>query len=93
MIYFSLLAFSFFTVSIRAFQQINVTHGHWRRIPPTSYLFALGDILVVTGIVNVTTDGGSLWLAAFAMGTGGWLGCFASMFLTRRLNKSRNKCA
>ena len=86
MIYLSLLAFSFCNVSVRAFQQINVTHGHWHRIPPTSYLFSLADILVVLGIVDIGVNGGSVWLAAFAMGTGGWAGCFASMYLQRWLN-------
>jgi hypothetical protein len=84
--YLLLGVFSFFNVAVRAFQQINVTHGHWKRIPPTSYLFALGDILVIMGIVDISLmEDGSILLAALAMGTGGWAGCFFSMWLSIRL--------
>ncbi len=87
MTYLLLFLFTFGNVAVRAFQQINVTHGHWKRIPPTSYAFAMFDALVITSIVNVAATGGSLLFAIVAMGTGGWMGCFFSMWLSHHLNR------
>lgn len=85
-LYLVLLVSSFLNVAVRAFQQINVTRGHYWRIPPTSYLFALGDALVMTNIVAVVIQEASITLAVIAMGTGGWMGCFVAMTATRHLD-------
>ena len=86
MIYLTLFAVTFGNVAVRAFQQINVTHGHYKRIPATSYLFAAFDFLVITSMVRVDPSLLPGLLAVLAMGTGGWMGCFASMRLTGYLN-------
>jgi hypothetical protein len=85
MSYLVLFCITFANVAVRAFQQINVTHGHYRRIPATSYLFATFDWMLITGVVGVSMSGGNMWIAIGAMGTGGWIGCFFSMWLSGKL--------
>ena len=87
MIYLALFAVSLGNVSVRAFQQINVTHGHYRRIPATSYVFATFDALVFLNLYQVVSDDASVYIAILAMGTGGWMGCFLSMWTTKHLNR------
>ena len=87
MIYLTLFAITFGGVAIRAFQQINVAHGHRRRIPVTSYLYATFDVMFFSQMLFVIMNGGNLFLVIVASGTGGWTGCFASMWLTEHLNK------
>jgi hypothetical protein len=84
-IYFLVFLFVFGNVAVRAFQQINVIHRHWLRIPPTSYAFALFDVLVVLSLVDVAIEAHSKTLTVFAAGTGGWMGCFFAMWLSKRL--------
>ena len=87
MIYLTVYFLTFGNVAVRAFQQINVTHGHWKRIPPTSYAFATFDVLVVLSLVEVAVGSHSKIYTILAAGTGGWMGCFFAMWLTKHLNK------
>lgn len=77
---------NFLNVFIRAFQQRNVAHLHYRWVMPTSAVFAVADMVV---IASVAALGPSLmmWLG---LALGGGLGCMASMkvhekLVTRRL--------
>jgi hypothetical protein len=87
MVYLTLFVVTFGGVAVRAFQQINVTHGHYDRIPVTSYLFATFDVLMLTNIITIVLDGAAIFPAIAAMGTAGWMGCFTSMWLQKHLNE------
>ena len=67
--------------SCKSFQQINVTGKKWKFIPPTSYVFACFELLLLSGGVGVVSGEGSILVAAGAMGTGAWIGCFISIWI------------
>lgn len=85
MSYLALFATTFCLVAIRSFQQINVIHRHWLRVPPTSYAYAYGDLMTLYLGVDIITAGKSLPMAALFMGTGAWMGCYFSMWVQGRL--------
>jgi hypothetical protein len=82
-LYPAILVFAgqFLNVFVRAFQQRNVAHLHYKWVMPTSAVFALGDMVVILSVVAV---GPSLttWLA---LAMGGGLGCLLSMKTHERL--------
>jgi len=85
--YLQLFASSLFLVTCKAFQQENVLHRHWRLIPPTSYVFAAAELVLLHGGYRVITSG-SLWVGALgvlSLGTGAWLGCYLAMFIHDRM--------
>lgn len=71
---------TFLYVMFRALQQLNVVHGHYIRIIPTSFAMGIGDVVLVLLIVKTQ----SLWMG-ITNGIGGTLGCYAAMYLTKRL--------
>jgi hypothetical protein len=72
-------------VAVRAFQQINVTHGYYARVPFTSMVFAFFDMLTIGYTATVFIDGGSWLFMWMALGSAGAIGCLASMYLNKRL--------
>jgi len=64
-------------VFLRSMQQQNVIHANWILIAPISMLMAFGDAFIISA---VATHGVDLW---WAMGIGGFTGCWASMWLHR----------
>jgi hypothetical protein len=91
MTYLVLYAVVYGAVAVRSFQQINVTHYHWGRIPITSYVFGLFEVMMYANMIDIVLQGKSLILAVLAMGTGGWTGCFTSMYIAERMGKSKEK--
>lgn len=84
MVYLLLFCVVVVGVSVRSFQQINVTKGHYIRIPPTSYAFAAMEILTV---VNIAKGEYNMLLMIVVMGTAGWIGNYASMWFSGKLDK------
>lgn len=68
-------------VFLRAWQQINVIHGYYARVFPTSLLMGLVDVGLILIIVRADT----LWLGV-ANGIGGATGCVCAMYLHKRLS-------
>ena len=87
MIYLKLWALSYALVAVRAFQQKNVMGDYYWRALPTSYVFAGMDLMAL--YFGLDQFGEDPWPTVFAMGTGGWMGCWTSMFLHRKLNTYR----
>ena len=72
-------------VFLRAFQQQNVIHANWFWIAPISMMMAYGDAFIID---MVATYGRQVW---WAMGVGGFTGCWSSMYLHRKyLRKDKN---
>ena len=84
MIYLILFLISFGGVAIRAFQQLNIAHGRFKLIIPTSYCFGLAEVLLISN-VSVYEN---LWLTVFAIGTGGWMGSFLSLAINGKLKRA-----
>lgn len=74
-------------VAVRAFQQINVTHGYYARVPLTSAVFAFFDMLTIGYTATVFIEGGSWLLMWIALGSAGAMGCMASMWFNRKLRE------
>lgn len=70
-------------IFLKAFQQQNVIHGNWWWVVPTSSAMALGEIFV---IFQVAQQGIDFWLW-LAVAMGGGLGCIASMWCHRLMNR------
>lgn len=86
MLYAMLFAASFGSVALKAFQQLSVIHERHFLIPPVSYGMALFDVLIISQVAFSTmVNGESVWMIALVTGTGGWLGCFGSMAVHRRV--------
>ena len=71
---------TFLYVMFRALQQLNVVHGHYVRIIPTSLAMGVGDVVLVLLIVKTQS-----LMMGLTNGVGGALGCYAAMYLTKRL--------
>jgi hypothetical protein len=71
---------TFVYVMLRALQQLNVVHGYYFRIIPTSLGMGFGDVLLVVLIIKTQT----LWMG-LTNGIAGACGCYAAMYLTKRL--------
>lgn len=83
MIYLSLFVISFCGVSVRAFQQLNVAHKRYFWIVPTSYLFGVFEVLLIANVANYQ----NLFMTVLALGTGGWAGCYFSLFVNGKLKQ------
>lgn len=74
----------FVAVFAKAFQQRNVAFVNYKAVMPISYVLALADVGVI-GLVALEAVSANEWkdmlLMAFAIGTGGGLGCLAAMRL------------
>ena len=75
---------SFFYIGLRAFQQLNVTHGRYLWVPPATASMAVMEILSVVTLVK--SD--SLW-AAVPMTLGGVLGCWLAMYANSRIKERK----
>ena len=91
--YLSLFLAALGLTSCKSFQQINVNERKVRLIPPTSYVFALFELLLLKGGFGVISGQGSILVASFAMGTGAWIGCFVSIWIHDRLERGNGKNA
>ena len=91
--YLSLFLAALGLTSCKSFQQINVSERKVRLIPPTSYVFAFFELLLLQGGIGVVTGEGSIWIASFSMGTGAWVGCLISIWIHDRLERGNGKNA
>lgn len=85
MSYLAMFVLTFMLVAVKAFQQINVIRGHWLRIIPTSYIFAMCTLGEIYFGVNVVMGELEFLPSALAMGTAGWSGSHFSMWVQGRL--------
>lgn len=86
---FLLSAFvTFAYVFLRAFQQLNVVHGHYWRVPLTSIAMGVGDVLLVVFIVKADSI-----LIGVTNGIGGAAGCVLAMWISARWRKRTNQRA
>ena len=84
MIWLKLWFMSLCLVGVRAFQQKNVMGDHYARIVPTSYAFALCDMAVVySGLQTWVSDP---LFTVLSIGTGAWMGCWASLYIHKKLD-------
>ena len=86
--YLMLFISTFLEVFARAAQQLNVVHYKWERIPIISYLMAATKYVIVSFIaIQAYTEAAPLEavFAIITMGTGGWIGAYAAMYLHRRM--------
>lgn len=77
---------NFVNVFVRAFQQRNVAHLHYKWVIPTSAMFALGDMIVISSVAMLGPSP-IMWLA---LALGGGLGCLASMKVHEKLVKHKS---
>jgi Na+/melibiose symporter-like transporter len=75
-----LFSASFVYIGLKSFQQLNVQHGKYLLIVPTSLLMAFAEVTVVVGVVKAD----SIW-AAVPIGCGAGLGCMIAMMTHRRM--------
>jgi hypothetical protein len=68
-------------VFLRAFQQQNVIHANWLMVAPISMAMAFGDAYIISAVAE---HGLKLW---WAMGIGGFTGCWVSMWAHRKYFK------
>lgn len=74
---------AFCVVALRAFQQQNVIHGHYKLAVITSYGLAFADIAIVLSVVAVG------WPAAMWIGTGGAFGVTFAMYCHNRFIRKK----
>ena len=79
----TLLIATFLTVFLLAFQQQNVTHGHYALAAGTSFLIATAQFAMIRGVSTGAPDDFIL------MGLGGAAGVTSSMLAHRRWVKRR----
>lgn len=72
-------------VALRAAQQLNVAHGHYRRVPVVSAGLALAEVAVV---YHAARRG---LVVAVPLWVGGTLGCWSSMLLYRYLSRAHDQ--
>ena len=84
MIYASAFLAAFIGVALKAMQQLNVMRGRYWLVPAFSYGLAVAEVVIIG---QVAKDQGSLGWLMFWIGTGGWMGCYLSMFIDRRMDK------
>jgi hypothetical protein len=85
--YITLFFVTLGNVAVRSFQQINVTHGYYARIPPTSLAFAFFEMMTIGLTATVFIGGGSWLLMWVALGTAGSIGCMGSMWFNKKLRE------
>jgi len=70
---------SFLKVFLRAFQQQNVTGGHYFLASITPFFIAVAEVAVVIAIVNIG------WSSVLWIGAGGAIGVTSAMLLHRKM--------
>jgi len=76
----SIFFYSLAYVGLKSFQQLNVQHGKYLLIAPTSFAMALIEVGVVLQIVHQKT-----WVTAIPLGCGAACGCMLAMFIHGKL--------
>ena len=71
---------SFIFIFLKAFQQLNVTKGHYMWVVPTSMMMALVEVWLVVKMAHL----GWGWIV-IPIGLGAGLGAVASMFVHNKL--------
>ncbi len=89
MTYLLLYCVTLSLVAIRAFQQINILHGHVGLIIPTSYAFGAATVAEFYLLADGVLGNGSVVLMLVALGTGGWNGSLLALYLHRKIASSR----
>jgi hypothetical protein len=77
---------AFVYVGLRAFQQLNVVHGNYKMVIPTSIMMSIGDVAMVLFIIKVDN-----WMIGITNGLGAGLGCCAAMFLSKLFYGKKEK--
>jgi len=72
----SIFFYSLFYVGLKSFQQLNVQHGKYLLIAPTSLAMALLEVGVVLQIVHQKS-----WVTAIPLGCGAACGCMLAMLI------------
>lgn len=76
---------SFVFIFLKAFQQLNVTKGHYFWVVPTSFLMATVEVFLIAEIGRQ----GYGWELVVAVGTGSGLGAVSSMYIHQRFIHGR----
>lgn len=76
-----ILSATFALVFLRAIQQLNVLHSHFKLAAATSYLIAIAE---VTSLLSVVAVG---WSAVPWVGTGGAFGVVSAMMTHKKLRE------
>lgn len=74
---------SFIFIGLKAGQQLNVVHGKYLAVFPTSMAMAVCEIFVMANVVAKGFD----WYLVFAVGMGGATGCVCAMWLHKKWRK------
>lgn len=84
-----IFAVSFVKVAARSFQQLNVVHGRFFTVVPVSYVMAFSEIFVTGYGAAQIVDGNYTQAAMVGLvyGTGGWMGCWLSMWADKKMVK------
>ena len=82
----SIFFYSMFYVGLKSFQQLNVQHGKYLLIAPTSLAMALLEVGVVLQIVHQKT-----WVTAIPLGCGAACGCMLAIFIHGKLLNESNR--
>lgn len=85
-VFFGVAGANFGFIFLKAFQQLNVTKGHYWWVMPTSFTMAIAEVYVV---FNVAQNGFTL-STVLSCGLGGGLGCLCSMFVHNKLVERKN---
>lgn len=68
-------------IFLKAFQQLNVTKGHYGWVLPTSMTMALAEVFVIFSVASE----GFTPTTVLSCGLGGGLGAMLSMFIHKRI--------
>lgn len=82
MLYAFLFMNSLAYIALKAFQQLNVQHDRYLWVPPVTMGMAFCEVFTVMKVAQHAD-----YMAAIPIGLGGVLGCWAAMWLHRRMRK------
>ena len=75
---------SFTFITIKAFQQLNVVHGEYIWVVPTSLLMAVAEATVIIKVATISN-----LTVCIPMGVGGGLGAMTAMYIHNRYVRKR----
>lgn len=87
LILLSIFIVSFIKVAARSFQQLNVVRGRFFTVIPVSYVMAFSEIFVTGyGAAQIVSENYTqAALVGLVYGTGGWMGCWLSMWADNKM--------